>query len=181
MRRLTLSKIPVLILVGALVWGPAACRRKEKVRVEATDETAPTIASQVNVADPKAAPQLLKGFHDPEQNAWRWTKGKFSVTLRPPANAAAKGAALVVKFSIPEVLIQRLHAMTLSANVNGAAMAGETYTKPGDQVYLKDVPASALARDAVTVEFSLDKYLAPGALDQRELGIVVSSIGLEAK
>jgi hypothetical protein len=33
----------------------------------------------------------------------------------------------------------------------------------------------------VTVDFALDKFLAPGAADQRELGVVVSSIGFEAK
>jgi hypothetical protein len=123
----------------------------------------------------------LKGFHDVEGNAWRWTMGKFSVTLQPPANAPQKGATLVVKMSIPEAIMSRVNSTTLTANVNGAAIPGETYTKAGDHIYSKDVPASALSADAVTVEFALDKYLPPGAVDQRELGLVVSSIGFEAK
>jgi hypothetical protein len=180
MRRL-ISKVPAILLVLAVGLIPSACKQKQKARVEATDEAPGAIASQVNVADPKAAPQLLKGFHDTEGNAWRWTKGKFSVTLRPPLNALQKGATLVVKFAVPDVVIQRLQSLTLSANVNGASIPGETFSKPGDQVYSKDVPASALSGDAVTVEFSLDKFLAPGAVDRRELGIVVSSIGFEAK
>jgi hypothetical protein len=180
MRRL-IAEIPALLLVVALGWIPSSCKQKEKPRADATEESPARIASQVNMADPKAAAQLLKGFHDPEGNAWRWTKGKFSVTLRPPLNAAAKGATLVLKFGIPEVLIQRLQSITLSASVNGTAIPGETYTKPGDHVYSKDVPASALTGDAVTVEFTLDKFLAPGAVDQRELGVVASSAGFEAK
>ena len=56
-----------------------------------------------------------------------------------------------------------------------------TYTTAGDHTYSKDVPASALNTDAVTVDFALDKFLPPGTVDQRELGIVVTSIGFESK
>ena len=65
-------------------------------------KTGAQLAAVVNMADPKSSVQLLKGFHDVEQNAWRWTMGKFSVTLRPPLNAPQKGATLVVKLSIPD-------------------------------------------------------------------------------
>ena len=41
--------------------------------------------------------------------------------------------------------------------------------------------AAALAGDAVTVEFSFDKALAPSDADRRELSAVFSSAGLEAK
>ena len=176
MRRL----IPVVAaLVLALL--PACNRRREKVKVELTDETPSQLASIVHVADPRASVQLIKGFHDVEQNAWRWTMAKFAVTLRPPRNAAQSGATLQLKFSIPDPVIERLKSITLSANVNGTPVAGETYAKPGEYVYSRDVPATALSGEAVTVDFLLDKVLAPGSVDQRELGIVVSSVGLEAK
>jgi hypothetical protein len=168
-------------MCAILMAGGIGCKRGKKSRVEATDEVGPVLSSVVNVADPRASVQLLKGFHDVEGNAWRWTMGKFSVTLQPPANAPQKGATLVVKMSIPEAIMSRVNSTTLTANVNGAAIPGETYTKAGDHIYSKDVPASALSADAVTVEFALDKYLPPGAVDQRELGLVVSSIGFEAK
>jgi hypothetical protein len=171
-----------VVLCAALIAGVSGCKRATKTtHVEATDESGPTLVSMVNVADPRASVQLLKGFHGVEGNAWRWTMGKFSVTLRPPLNAAQSGAKLVVKLSIPGPVMERVKSMTLTANVNGAAIPGETYTKAGDYTYSKDVPASALGADAVTVEFALDKFLAPGSLDQRELGVVVTSIGFEAK
>ncbi len=170
-----------MLLCGALLAGGVGCKRGKKKRVEATDEVGPVLSSVVNMADPRASVQLLKGFHDVEGNAWRWTMGKFAVTLRPPLNAPQKGATLVVKLSIPDAVMDKLKSTTLTANVNGAAIPGETYTKTGDYTYSKDVPASALSADAVTVEFALDKYLPPGAMDQRELGVVVSSIGFEAK
>ena len=176
MRRL----IGVLCLC-ALGFAFPACKRREKARVQTVEETSIGLASTVSMADPKQAAQLAKGFYDIEQNAWRWTMGHFSVVLRPPAGAAQKGATLVVHFAVPGSITERLKQVALSATVNGTALPAETYSKEGEQVYAKDVPASALAGDAVTVNFSLDKFVPAGTIDQRELGIVVTSIGLEAK
>ena len=170
-----------VLVCALLAVAGTGCKKAKKTHVEATDEAGPTLASVVNMADTRASVQLLKGFHDVEGNAWRWTMGKFTVTLRPPLNASQKGATLVVKMNIPEAIMGKVKSTTLTANVNGVPIPGETYTKAGEYAYSKDVPASALGADAVTVEFALDKFLPPGASDQRELGVVVSSIGLEAK
>jgi hypothetical protein len=43
------------------------------------------------------------------------------------------------------------------------------------------VDASLISGDAVRIDFQLDKAIAPGASDLRELGIVVESAGLVAK
>ena len=179
MRRLKF--IGSMVLCAALLAAGSGCSKAKKTRVEVTDETSVELASMVNVADARTSAQLLKGFHGVEQNAWRWTMGKFSVTLRPPLNAPQKGATLVVKLTLPEAVADKVKSTTLTANVNGTAIPGETFSKAGEYTYSKDVPASALSADAVSVEFALDKFLPPGAVDQRELGIVVSSIGLEAK
>ena len=133
------------------------------------------------VADQRASLQLLKGFHDIEQNAWRWTMQKFTVTLRPPAGASQRGATLQVKLVIPDPVIAQLKTISLSANIEGTSLPGETYAKPGEYVYSRDVPATVLASDAVTVDFTLDKALRPSAADARELGIIISSIGFEPK
>lgn len=164
-----------LILAGG-------CKRKEKIRVAQTDEEAPTgLSSVVHVADPKAAPQLLKGFYPVEQNSWRWTAGKFSVALRPPKDAAAKGATLLLKFSVPEPVIAKLKTVALSGSVAGKALSPESYTQAGEFTYSRDVDPKQLAGPAVNVEFTLDKFLPPSDSDQRELGVVVTSIGFEAK
>lgn len=181
MRRLIANALPVACLSAALLLTNAGCKRHKKPKVETVEEAAPAMASMVNVADPRTSTQLLKGFYDIEQNAWRWTMKKFSVTLRPPLNAPQHGASLVVKFAIPDAVMSRLKSMTLSATVNGASIAPETYTTAGDHTYSKDVPASALNTDAVTADFTLDKALPSGTVDERELGIVVTSIGFEAK
>ncbi len=176
MQRL-ISFLLILLLSGA-----AGCKRQPKTAdLEATEEETQALFSVVHVADARASLQLVKGFHDVEQNAWRWTMQKFAVTLKPPAGASQRGATLQLKFVVPEPVIDRLKSVTLSANAEGTALASETYSKPGDYVFTRDVPASALGGDAVAIDFALDKVLPPSPSDQRELGVIVSSIGLEPK
>ena len=165
-----------------MLLGPVACKRhQQQTKEEATDEQGQTLMPMIHVADQRAAVQLVKGFYDVEQNAWRWTMKKFSVTLRPPEGAAKNGAVLQMKFSVPDPVIEKLKSVTLSATIKGVALPRETYTKPGEYVLTREVPAKAFQSDAVTVDFALDKAMAPTEADLRELGIVVSTVGLERK
>ncbi len=176
MRRLVLSLFP-LLLIAALAFAPAGCKRRKK---KAPEE--PTgLATMVHAADPRAQTQLVRGFHGVEQNAWRWTAGSFAATLRPPAGAAQKGATLQFKFVIPDVILNQLKQMTLSVKVNGQALPPETYTKAGEYTYSRDVPANLLTQDVVNVEFALDKFLPASAQDIRDLGVIMTMVGFEAK
>jgi hypothetical protein len=168
-------------LTGALMFVPSACKRK-KVQTQATiEEGAPSLAATVHLNDPKVAEQLLTGFYDIEANAWRWTARTFIVLLRPPAGAAQIGATLQVHLTVPAVVIDKLKSVALTASIGDTSLAPETYSKPGDYVYERDVPAAALKAPAVRVQFQLDKAIPPSQQDLRELGIVVSSVGLSLK
>lgn len=125
--------------------------------------------------------QLVRGFYALEGGAWRWTMGRFTVTLRPPTGSAAKGARLEVKLAVPETVLNKVGPVSLSATVGGLAIEPQTFSTAGDHTYTRDVPASALTGEAATFDFALDKYLAAGVVEQRELGIIVSSVGLTAK
>jgi len=179
MRRLTVTFL-YAALAASLILAPAGCKRKRKQQAQ-SEEPLNGLATMLHTADPRVAPQLVKGFHPVEQNSWRWTMGRFSVVLKPPAGAAQKGAVLQFRFTIPDVIINQLKAVTLSATVNGVSLPPETYSTAGDQTYSRDVPASALTGDSATVDFALDKFLPPGSQDARELGVVASTIGFEAK
>jgi hypothetical protein len=180
MRRLSATRLAAGT-VAALLVAAAGCKPRDKIRTVATEEAPAQLASVVQMADPDATVQLLRGFHPIEGNSWRWTMGKFAVTLRPPATAAQRGATLKARFSLPEAVTAKVGAVTLSASVNGTPLQAERYERAGEHTYSRDVPASALAAEAVTCDFALDKFLPPGSVDQRELGLVMSSIGLEAK
>ncbi len=167
----------VLTLFSLLL---SACSRGEKITPRPTEEEPPALASVVQVSDPRLASQLVRGFHDIEQNAWRWTMGSFAAKLRPPRGAERTGARLELRFSLPDVVLSRVKSVPLSAKVEGQPLTPQTYTNAGEQLYQADVSAGVLNKDLVTVEVSLDKFLAGGQVEARELGVIVSSIGLIA-
>jgi len=134
----------------------------------------------LNVFDPRADKQLLKGFF-PGDAQGRWTGRTFSATLKPPPTAARKGAVLLLRFGIPATSIAVLHSIRVSAVVNGVALAPEEYVQAGQFDYVRDVPASAFRGGDATVYFELDKVLPPAGIERRELGVVANTIGFEAK
>ncbi len=175
MRRLSLSWATAAMVV--LTAG--ACKREQRAIERATVEESPELAAAVHVADPKTSFQLLKGFYALEGNTWRWTARTFSVVLRAPAGARDKGATLRLKVNVPEPIASKLGALTLSAQIGGVSLDPETFPRAGDYEYARHVPPAAFKAESVTVDFALDKALPPGDVDQRELGIIVTTVGLE--
>ncbi|MFN0170767.1 MAG: hypothetical protein ACKV22_30470 [Bryobacteraceae bacterium] len=171
----------LLILVALATLTTPGCKKRDRIRVGQTEEGAVGPASVVHVADTRTEKQLLAGFHSVEQNSWRWTEGRFSVALKPPAGAAQRGAVLEMRFSVSEPVIKKLQTMSLTAKVNGTPLPPETYTQPGEMVFARDLEPALLARDTVKVDFELDRFAKAGEFDSRELGLIVASIGLEAK
>jgi hypothetical protein len=170
-------------LIVSLLLTPAACKRRKTPVQQTIEETAvaPSLASTVHMGDPRAAGQLVTGFHEVENHAWRWTMRQFSVLLRPPRGAAERGAVLTLNLTVPPVVLQTEKSISLTASINGTALGEETWSKPGNYVYKRDVPANVLSGDSVRVEFVLDKAIPPGDKDVRELGIVVERVALELK
>jgi hypothetical protein len=182
MFKLTRS-IPLVLVAFAIALLPAGCNRKQKARqqVHVVEEDKTALATVVHVADPRASSQLIAGFFDIEQGSWRWTGKKFSVVLAIPENVAQKKISLVFKMAVPEAVIRQLKSVTLTATVNGVALAPETYRRPGEYVFTREVDAKALGGASAQIEFNLDKALAAGANDSRELGLVATSIGFDWK
>jgi len=168
------------VLAACVCLAGSGCKR-QKVRVQATEEEAPQLATTVHTGDPRAATQLVSGFYDIEQNAWRWTAGRFSVLLRVPRGAAEKGAMLKLRFNVPEAVLARVSTVSLAASVAGTALQPETYTQPGEFTYVRELAPKLMTREQERVDFYLDKFLPAGAVDQRELGIIVTSVGFETK
>lgn len=143
------------------------------------EEGASQLSSAVNAGDPRAAIQLLRGFHDIENDAWRWTGPKFAVALRPPRAIPAEGAKLYLDYTVAELFVQKVPKATLTVTVNGKALEPEVITKAGTFRLERMVPEAMLKGDVATIDFALDKYLEAGAVDRRELGLIVSGVGLQ--
>ncbi len=167
-------------LVAVAVLTPVACRRHRLPAREAEDTSRPAMV--LEMADPRTSIQLISGFHQLENSAWRWTGRTFSLSLRPPDDAPQHGAVLLMKLTIPQGQIDKLKTIAVTAEVNSAALPPETYSSAGDFLFQRDVPASAFsAGKLATVRFSLDKAAPPTPPDLRELGLVVTSVGFMKK
>jgi hypothetical protein len=171
MRSLSLTFILIPLLLSGV-----GCKRRHR----SSSQTQMPV-STVFAGDPNVAAYFSKGFYQIEENAWRWTAKDFSVDLAPPLRAEQKGAQLVVKLAIADPVIQKLGSVQLSAEIQGYKLDPQTYTKSGQYTYTRDVPPDKLQGPAVQIDFSVDHTLAPAGNDIRELGIIVSQVGLMAK
>src|SRR5580658_9158243 len=125
--------LPLLLL---LTLTGAACKGKHsRVTVQNEEPAAgPRLASTLPMNDPHAATQLLSGFYAVENNVWRWTAGKFSVQLRTPP-AAPNGATLALSFTIPDVIIQKLQKIRITASINGMELKSQAYDTAGPYTF----------------------------------------------
>jgi hypothetical protein len=164
----------------------AACKHKGSPTISGggldAAITSPTpltsLLSVLKMSDPAAEPQLVRGFYGVESGSWRWTASRFAVTLHPPEGSAQMGATLQFQFSLPEVIVNKLGPVTLSATVNGTPLPSQTYTKPGEYNYTSAVPPAALSTATAALEFSTNKAIPPSNGDKRELALVAVSVGL---
>lgn len=167
-----------LALLALALLTAAACN-KDKKKVEYIEEGSTQLSTAVNVADPRTAIQLLRGFHDVESNAWRWTASNFAVALRPPKDATA-GARLYLDFVAAEAVSSKVGLPVISIKAEGKTLEPFKVTQNGPQKLERDLPADVLKGEVVNIEFSVDKFLAAGQIELRELALIVNSVGIES-
>ncbi len=163
----------ILVLLLLLLSG---CGRAPVVVVEKQEP----VAAAVDMSDPAAARQLISGFHELEYGAWRWTAGRFSAMLQPPADAPLNGAVLELRLAIPEAIAKR-GPVTLRGSIEGTALAPETYVQPGEYVYAREAPAEAFPYSPAVAQFTLDRFIPAGEAEPRELGIIVRKLALRPR
>jgi hypothetical protein len=150
----------------------------EVIEIQPNTTHAVRVVPSLRTADPAIASQL-EGFHKIEDDAFRWTQRRFAVTF-PLSDFQKDGRArLELQVYVPDIVIQKLGAIVLSARVANHSMAPETFAKPGTFTYSRDIPAAWLSAGPNRVDFELDKAMPPSATDPRELGIIVSRASLK--
>jgi hypothetical protein len=173
------------LLVLAAIAALAGCRGKHSQQEVKNDEpTAPSarLVSQVAMNDQDVETQLIQGFYPVEPGAiWRWTAAKFAVLLKSPLGAAEKGGTLSLAFGLPEAVLSKTGPMTIVATAGASKLGSETFKDAGQHVFMADLSPELLKQESVTIDFVLDKSLPPGPVEKRELGVIVTSVGLESK
>ncbi len=134
----------------------------------------PHVEDAVDAADPAQGPLFLSGFYGIEGKS-RWTARRFSVLL----NAADRRAeALNLEFYIPDIQMRNLGPITIRASIAGRELAPQTFSSAGSHRYSARVAPDALRGAFVIADFRLDKSSEGRYADARDLGIVVTRIGL---
>lgn len=115
---------------------------------------------------PRYSVHLLDGWHPLEQNSFRWTEKRFSIEIKRPH--LIQFSTFCFNFRLPSP-----GPVTLSAKVNGSDMPPATLRTEGAQSYSIQIPRQAIQAGAIRIDFAIDKCLPAGALDERELGLLV--------
>jgi SAM-dependent methyltransferase len=149
-----------------------ATRRSDPVRADADERAYYLLRSRFFGAHLR----LISGWHDTERNGSRWTSREFSVGV--PAYLASR-RRLCLRVFVPDVVLSRLGPVRLTATVDGVELDPMVFAKTGLHKYSRALPPAAAAGERV-VRFALDKSVPAGELDQRELGIIVAALELEA-
>jgi hypothetical protein len=176
-------------VLATLLACASGCRSQQKVETRPTVEELPSttpagppIPASIEMGNPTVVSQLVNGFHEIEDNAWRWTAKQFSVQLGVPTDAPQRGANLVLKVNLPQALLDKLGSgVTLTGYVEGSGLGAETWQNAGAYEYRRFVSMNLLHGNTVKVDFLLDKALPPGAVDRRELGVIVTAVALESR
>jgi hypothetical protein len=140
----------------------------------------PELLSRVDAADPRAEAQLLEGLHPLEQRSWRWTAKKFVVSLATPQPAPDLPVELALRFTLPDVIVETLGPITITARIEGAEVGSRRYEQSGiGLVFDVEVPDRLLSNEKTVIEFELDKSMFADESPRRELGIVFLSAVLQ--
>jgi tRNA (mo5U34)-methyltransferase len=139
------------------------------------DERAFCLAERAGI--PITNGRLVSGWHYQECfEAWRWTEKKFSVAFTGIARDDRH--VLSLDFFLPAAVETESGNLEVRCSINGHALPRREFAKSGHYKYEEPVPDAALTRSPVVAEFTLNNAFRPGVHDQRELGIVVSSVRL---
>ncbi len=172
MRRLIGTLVLVSVLTGV------SCKTRKPRNEVLVDDNEATVSEVVPANDSRVTSQLVRGFYELESGTWRWTMPKFAIRFLVPAGAKEKGAVLKADLVLPEVIFKSTGPIRLTATAGGKSLGEQPLAQVGDHSISYSIPAEALTTETITVEFTLDKTLPPGAVDPRELGLIFIKSGL---
>jgi SAM-dependent methyltransferase len=134
----------------------------DPVHVEADERALVVVKSRTR--HPGLHVRLLEGWHDVEDNAFRWTAKRFSleVTLPEPAHEFA------LRFFLPDAFYKGF-PVRISCAIAGQPSGSITCASPDAKEFRGRFPFEALS---YRLDFTVESLFRPSG-DQRELGICI--------
>ena len=119
---------------------------------------------------PELHARPLDGWHDIENDAWRWTNRRFSLEVTLPQEPVAREFAL--KLVVPEPVLSATGTMAVHCHVGGIPAGELTCCSPGEIEFRGTFPPRNNRGERLKLEFTVDSGFSPQE-DRRDLGIVV--------
>lgn len=119
------------------------------------------------VSDGARRAELVAGWHELEDERWRWTERAFSARVWRPRAAGAMRVRFL--FTVPEGLAP----VRLAVWADGVAVGSAVFSSAGEQVYEGSFVVSSTG-EMMLMEFVLDRVLGGTEEDGRELGVQVA-------
>jgi hypothetical protein len=136
--------------------------------------------SYLKMGDIRCRPQLLSGWYNIEEGAWRWMAKEAEAVVRAPSGYSSEFALQL--FFPPDYMERAGGPVTVSVTLDGKPLAKETYVRPGGYRMSAAAPRNRSTSPEATVGIRLNRALPPSGAERRELGAVVSALGfLEGK
>lgn len=112
------------------------------------------------------------------EGAWSWTAKRPTVRVTVPTG---ENVRYMIRFGIPEGILARTGPLSVQFFINDHILDTVAYSKPGTIDYEKEVPVDWVPQGSeVILGAEIDKvHTVPP--DQRQLGFVLTKIGLIAQ
>jgi SAM-dependent methyltransferase len=115
---------------------------------------------------PRYSIQLLDGWHDLEQDSYRWTKRTFSVLVKRPHLFEPSTARFRFRLTVEDVV-------NVNVSVNGAAHAAHQFTGKTEHCFEVDLTGRPVQAAPIRLDFSTNARVKAGG-DERELALLVA-------
>jgi hypothetical protein len=134
----------------------------------------PTKAS-ISMNDPAIDDYIVKDISDTLEGAtWRWGYERPEVRLQLKQTGGQK---LEAHFSVADATFKTTGPVTVNFFVNNKNVGTMKITKPGDQVFSKEVPAALLSTTDMTDVAIEAKPFWTSASDGRHLTVILTQVG----
>ena len=131
--------------------------------------------SMIAMNDPAIDDYIVKDISDSlEGNSWRWGYERPEVRLQLKQTGGQK---LEAHFSVADATFKTTGPVTVNFFVNNKNVGTMKITKPGDQVFSKEVPADMLSTTDMTDVAIEAKPFWTSAGDGRHLTVILTQVG----